>query len=303
LGTEVSPDQLEPGEEQPIELKALFNENVLEITEGTKVAAEILLEFSIKGVRYKDEHSETLRLYDRNATTWEDDRKAAAFVTAKDPVILKFSKNVVNAVKNKTSGSVNENLLHAIALHEAIAVYGMSYVVDPKTPYKEFSRKKQAVDFLQFPKQTLEYRAGDCDDLSIMYSALLEAVGIETAFITIPGHILMAFSLGMSPEEAKRVFSVADDLIFRDGKTWVPVEATQIEGGFLKAWQLGAKNWREGVLLKKEGFYPMHDSWTVYEPVGLPGEAEPLRLPSEDRLVVAYMGELARFIDREIYPI
>ena len=33
-------------------------------------------------------------------------------------------------------------------------------------------------------KQTLEYRAGDCDDLSILYSALLESVGVETAFIT-----------------------------------------------------------------------------------------------------------------------
>jgi transglutaminase-like putative cysteine protease len=35
------------------------------------------------------------------------------------------------------------------------------------------------------------YRAGDCDDLSILYCSLLEAIGIRTAFVTIPGHIFM----------------------------------------------------------------------------------------------------------------
>ena len=34
----------------------------------------------------------------------------------------------------------------------------------------------------------------------------MEAVGIETAFITVPGHIFMAFALDMSPAEAKRSF-------------------------------------------------------------------------------------------------
>jgi hypothetical protein len=58
-------------------------------------------------------------------------------------------------------------------------------VVDPVTPYKKFSQNL-SVDFLQFPNQTLEYKARDCDDLSMLYNALLESVGIKTAFITIP---------------------------------------------------------------------------------------------------------------------
>ena len=29
----------------------------------------------------------------RNAMTWDDDRKAAAFVTAKDPALLGFAKS------------------------------------------------------------------------------------------------------------------------------------------------------------------------------------------------------------------
>ncbi|MCK4542225.1 MAG: transglutaminase domain-containing protein [Spirochaetales bacterium] len=81
-----------------------------------------------------------------------------------------------------------------ISYQNYLGLYGLNYVVDPRTPYTELSQQREWIDFIQFPRQTLEYRAGDCDDLSILYCALLESVGIETAFITVPGHILMAFS-------------------------------------------------------------------------------------------------------------
>jgi len=296
-----TPGTLEAGEEAEIELTALFNTKVLEITEGTKVAAEIIVTYTQKGTVFENKYSETIRIFDRNAINWDDDRKAAAFVTAKDPVVLRFSKNVAGMIKDKGSKAVDKNLLMAMALHEAISLYGMSYVIDPTTPYAEFSANKQAVDFLQFPKQTLEYRAGDCDDLSILYSALLESVGVETTFITIPGHILMAFAVDMDPGKAKKRFSRQDELIFRDEKVWIPVEVTEIGGGFLKAWQTGAQEWREAILKQKEGFYPMHSSWSLYEPVGLPGDIATLTLPSSDTLVSVYLTELIKFIDREIY--
>jgi tetratricopeptide (TPR) repeat protein len=178
----------------------------------------------------------------------------------------------------------------------------MSYVIDPTTPYIEFSKNKQAIDFLQFPRQTLEYRAGDCDDLSILYSALLESVGIETAFITIPEHMLMAFSANMSPEEARKSFSRADELIFRDNKTWIPVEVTALKGGFLRAWQIGAQQWRDGLSKKKEGFFPTHDSWKVFEPVGLPGVTGVIEIPERDHVKRRYDEEVQRYIERTIYP-
>ena len=157
-----------------------------------------------------------------------------------------------------------------------------------------------AVDFLQFPKQTLEYRAGDCDDLSILYNALLESVGIKTAFITIPGHIFSAFSLDMTDEEAKKQFENEADFIFIDGNAWMPVEITVIEDGFLKAWQIGAKEWRESSEQGKASFYSTEDAWAVYEPVGLFGTAD-ISLPSSDHVVEEYIEEVNRLISREIF--
>ncbi|MBA7688286.1 hypothetical protein ES703_96765 [subsurface metagenome] len=296
-----APLVLARGEEEEIELYALFTDKVLEITEGTKVSAKITFEYTLKGKRYKIEKVETIRIYDRNAITWEDNRRAAAFVTAKDSVVLTFSKNIAGIIKEKGSQAVNQNLRMAMALYEVLGLYGINYIVDPKTPYAEFSQNRFAVDFLQFPRQTLKYKAGDCDDLSILYSALLESVGIETAFITIPGHIFMAFSLDMSSEEARKSFSYPDKLVFRNNNVWVPVEATEIKEGFLNAWETGARGWRENREKDQAILYPMHEAWKEYEPVGLPGEGVEVNLPPIDKIMKKYEEELLTFIDREIY--
>lgn len=265
------------------------------------MAAEITLEYRMHGELYQTTRSETVRLYDRNAITWDDDRKACAFVTAKDPTVLSFAKNVVGTIRGTTNVTVSENLLKAMALHEALNLYGINYVIDPQTPYAELSQNKDSIDFLQFPRQTLEYKAGDCDDLSILYSALLEAVGVETAFITVPGHILMAFKLQMEPSRVKRSFLQADELIILNDEVWIPVEVTE-RGGFLRAWQSGAQQWRRHTASGQAGFNAMHAAWEVYEPVGLPGEEKTLAVPPAERIVQAFQQELTRFINREIYP-
>jgi len=200
--------------EQRLDLTALFTERVLEITEATKVSAEITFEYAVGGGKFRERHVETIRILDRNAITWDDDRKAAVFVTPKDPTVLTFSKNVASLIEGAGSRAINQNLRLGMAFYQALSLYGLAYIVDPKTPYKEYSRSKEAVDFLQFPRQTVQYKAGDCDDLTILYCSLLESVGIETAFITVPGHIFMAFSLDLPPEEARKVFYQDDELVF-----------------------------------------------------------------------------------------
>ncbi|HEB10262.1 MAG TPA: hypothetical protein ENI06_03500 [Spirochaetales bacterium] len=85
-------------------------------------------------------------------------------------------------------------------------------------------------------------------------------MGIETAFITVPGHIFIAFSLDMVPDAARRSFLRADELIFRNDKTWLPVEITKIQSNFLDAWQAGAKQWRENEAREQAGFYPVHSA-------------------------------------------
>jgi tetratricopeptide (TPR) repeat protein len=244
---------------------------------------------------------QTIRIENRNALTWDDDRRAAAFVTAKDPTVLKLAKSVSAITKERDFRGVDKNLLAGLAVHEALDVYGISYVIDPTTPYVELSKAESTVDFLQFPKQTLEYMAGDCDDLSILYAALLESIGVETAFVTTPGHIFVAFALSMGAGDARKQFLYPDELIIQGGKAWVPVEITARNQGFLKAWQTGAKEWRENAAQSLAKLYPVHEAWTIYEPVGLPGTAT-IDAPNRERCLTAYVAQVERFVERELAP-
>ena len=298
----VVPSTLKGAESGPFDLYALFTDKVLEVTEGTKVAVEMQMRYRVEGNWYTQAQVETMRLQFRNAMTWDDDRKASAFVTARDPAIMGFAKNVSSAVKGKAIKAIDANLLAGLALHEALRLYGLSYQVDPRTPFIEFHARKQEVDFLQFPRETLSYKAGDCDDLSILYTALLESLGVPTAFITVPGHIYIAFALAMDADKAQTIFSKPDELILQDNSAWIPLEVTEREEGFLSAWQRGAKQWREFSPRNQAGFYPNAESWRFYEPAALPGGATSVTVPPEDQLVRAYQLEVGRFVDREIYP-
>jgi len=293
---------LAPGASVEVPVFALFADRILEVTEATLVAADFSLSYKTGGKDVSVSRTQSMRIFDRNGMSWFDDRCAAAFVTAKDPVILNFAKNVVGTIQNEAGFAVNRNLQTAVALNTALTLHGISYIVDPKSSYASLSKNTDAVDFLQFPRQTLEYRSGDCDDLSILYAALLEAAGVETAFITVPGHIFLAFSLDLPDADARRLFPDSGDVIFRDGRTWIPLEATEIKGGFLRAWQAGSNRWREHSTRGDAGFYPVHESWTVFEPVGLPGSAPRIEAPSGKPLLQAYSNVMDAIIALTVGP-
>ena len=292
-----APSELGPGESKPVDLFALFLPTILETTENSKTQARVDVEYTLSGQVQHQSLVQSIPILKRNATTWADNQRAAAFVTTNDPAVLTFSKNVNSMVKGKIQSAINPNLLSAIAFFQALQLYGLTYSQDPIPTY---TANKQVADYIQFPRQTLQYKGGKCSDFSVLYSALLESVGIETAFITIPGHIFAAFSTGLSPDEARKAFSHADDLILRNDESWIPVEVTE-SAGFLQAWLNGAREWRENLSRNQADFYPLHDAWKLYEPVGLPGAEVAVNLPPAEKVANAYQEQVVKFVDQEIF--
>jgi len=293
-------EELEPGAEQEIDLYALFTEEILGATEGAKVAAEISARYAVGNRSGTDSDVVTLDTYERNALRWDDDRKIAAFVTARDDEVQRFARNVASIIDDAGVEAVDRELQLAIGFFSALHQHRCAYVVDPSSAYAEISQDSGVVDSVQFPRQTLQFRAGDCDDLSATYNALLEAVGVETAFITVPGHIYAAFQLNMGVAEATRTFSRPDDIILRDDEVWVPVETTLLGDGFLAAWAEGARAWREHDADGAAGFFATRESWQIYEPVAFSVAEYQVDIPLRDDLVRAFDTELNRFVSREI---
>ena len=293
-------DNIPRNEERTIPLFALFGKNILNVTEGTEASAEIIIKYTLSGTEVSTQQSCILPIQRRNAMTWEDDERAASFVTAFDPAVLRFAKPIASTVLERDTSGLNDNFRKAFAIFHGLSMYKIRYIVDPTTPYEELSENKFSIDFLQFPNETLTYKSGDCDDLSIMYAALLESVNIDTAFITVPGHIYIAFAMDIPPEEGKKTFSDSSGLIFRNGNTWIPVEITMMSEDFLQAWDYGAKEWNKNEADGKTGFFPLSEAWKTYHPVDSPFKNTDIKVPDADMVFDSYKTEFQSFIRRDI---
>ncbi len=295
--------RIERGASMTVPLYAIFDERVLSLTENSATSAEIDVEYSFLGSRRSARQGLSLSLHHRNAMSWEDDRRAAAFVSPTDPGTLWFARYSTSIVRDRLRSELPPNLQYALGIFEALKLYGINYVIDPTSSYIEMSENAAVVDYLQYPSQTLMYRGGDCDDLSILFCSMLESTGIATAFITIPGHIFMAYDMGMSEAEAREKFFDPGLLIFRDGHAWAPVEITMVKDGFVKAWRVGAKEWIDNDRAGTASFYPMHEAWQRYKPSGLQDVAARFAMPDEATTMKAFDAGVDRFVSREMEPV
>lgn len=296
-------DSLAPGAQEEVDLYVLFNEEILGVSEGAKVITDVNVSYRIGDREGADSETVTLETYDRNALQWDDDQKIAAFVTAKDDEIQRFAKNMASLAQDVRVDAVSSELQLSMLLYSAMIEQGLAYVVDPSSAYEDLSDNPMAIDFVQFPRQTLYVKAGDCDDLSATFCTLLEAVGVSTAFVTVPGHIYMAFRLEMDHNRATRTFSDPGDLILRDdGSVWIPVETTLLREGFLQAWAAGARQWRTYDPEGQAGFIPVSDAWSIYEPVAFSISQIELGMPQRDGVEARFAEDLDAFVTREVFP-
>jgi hypothetical protein len=279
--------RLEQGEGLELPVTALFNESLLGLTENINANAMVLIEYRSLGAKKQAELPLTMPIYHRNAMSWDDDRRAASFVSSRDSAARLFAWYTASVVDSMPPSDLPRNIRYALGVFEALKLYGINYIIDPASSYAEMSENVSGLDSLNYPYETLFYRGGDCDDLSILYCSMLEVLGIDTAFITIPGHIYMAFDMGAGSEE----WGVRnrESLIEQDGRLWMPVEITIPAEGFWRAVRTGARQWAGG----GGEIYPMKDSWALYPPVNVPDSGGKMpALPEEAALIKAIEQEM-----------
>jgi tetratricopeptide (TPR) repeat protein len=254
--------QIARGSEVAIELNALFQDSILSVTEQKKVAAVLTISYTYFGTEVISTQPVTLTIQPRNAMTWENTAQAASFVTKGDDRVRNFAAQYAADARDKTSLMINWRFRVALALFEALRLHGVGYVADAATPFIKLKEQAEAVDLLRFPVETLVAKAGDCDDLSILYAALLESVDVQAAFLTTPGHIFVAFNLGLDKRAASEIFTNPADLILRDdGSVWLPVEVTLVREGFLRAWKAGAREWERAVAGGTSELVTLNSAW------------------------------------------
>jgi hypothetical protein len=119
------------------------------------------------------------------------------------------------------------------------------------------SSPRSAQDYVQFPHETISLKGGNCDDLSVCYSSLLESVGIQTAFVDYKpingiGHVNVLINTQLSPEQAKLITDNENKYIVRKNElgiseVWIPIETTSLTN-FSTAWNLGAEKFNDDAI-------------------------------------------------------
>lgn len=264
--TETKIEQILPGKSEEIALKAVFNNTILTISEDSSVQALIEASYYENGAQVVYGKNSTVKVYDKHRLTWDERGRYAAFITPKDPPIMNFVRSVATQFQD-----VKDEAQLASLVFGAMGVAGLTYLPDPANPYQVSSGKTDVIDYIQYPRETLRRKSGDCDDLVAIYSAALESLGIYTLVVEVPGHMFMMFSTGIDADADG--YTNNDLYVIHKGKLWIPVETTVVGSSFVKAWELGAANYykwnNKGLTI-----LDVHESWNTYKPATLPDSTQ-----------------------------
>ncbi|MBL1213170.1 MAG: hypothetical protein D8M61_07480 [Ignavibacteriae bacterium] len=125
----------------------------------------------------------------------------------------------------------------------------MIYVSDPRA----------SVERVQFPSETMKIKGGDCDDLSVSLSSLLESVGIQTAFVDFKepdgvSHVNLLVNTGLPPQHSSLITNNDKKYFIRKNVTgkeevWIPIETTS-QRDFYESWEIASEKFHDQAVNK-----------------------------------------------------
>lgn len=288
FGFDTEIKKLEPRQTVEIPLIATLNNRVLEVSEDTPIQAEFTMTYFESGKQQTVSITKPLRLYSRNAITWQDPQRIANFVTRKDPPVRDFVRGVsTHEFKNRKAAALNEATVKAMRIWNALSEYGLKFAANPANPFAAAHDDPNfPVDYTQFPRETLRSKSGQCSDLTSLYAAMLEDSEVRVAILDYPGHMTMMFDT--EAEDAAEAGMPADLLVEHDGTMWVPIEVTFIGKPFVDAVSKAAYAYKAEADKGRVKVYGLHEAWGTYEPVTMPPTDFSPKLPEASALERKY---------------
>lgn len=157
---------------------------------------------------------------------------------------VRYAKNILALHKSEldTIKAATLNFYKAWLIFDTF-IKKLTYTSDPRA----------TAEYVQYPKQTLDLNGGDCDDLSVCYSSLLESIGIETALVDYKPdgklrHVNLMFNTNLSPQQAYFLTENDTKYFIRKNESgvdevWIPVETTSLSN-FETAWDIASNKFQ-----------------------------------------------------------
>lgn len=250
--------RLAPGESAQVPIRlALDTARLARHDANASASLEVVVEYQDGQRSGIARRRHPLVIYDRNAMRWDAPEALAAFVDARQAAVARRARAFAAAAP------ASDPLGVPAALYAALG--GLRYLPDPVHPMRA-----EPLDFVQFPAQTLAHGGGDCDDLTVLYAAMAEAVGRRTLLLILPGHALVAVESGW-PRQARMHLAVDPARVIEyDGAVFIPLETTDREADFATAWQKGAAALKGAQVIRID----TRQAWGIWPAVDLAGAVE-----------------------------
>jgi hypothetical protein len=243
--------QIEKGESKDLPVTVIFDRNITEVSSRAPAILDIEVEGRARTTLVKNTSAQII-VHTRNAWNGEID-KLGFFVTPDNQDIVNLSRKCAKAATDSTP-TILKPFENSKAIFNELSNREIRYQSDPNVPYYKDDR-------VQFATETLEIKTGDCDDLVVLYTSLLQSLGIETAFIQVRdpektmAHLFMMFDTGIPVDGAALISSNEKRYVVRENSNsektiWIPVETTLLASGFEQAWQNGALNYLKDAQIK-----------------------------------------------------
>lgn len=280
---------IKAGEKKTFSVSAVLDKDkLLNVTDKTVSQVKAEISYSFSGEQKSRSITKPVTVYSRNSVSWNRANSIGAFITPKDEAVKNFSRFVIGNMKvdPKISASTPRNVLNAIAVWDAVRAFSINYVVDPWVV-----AEGDVLDDIQFPRETLANKSGDCDDTSVLLASCLENIGIKTILVGTSDHVFIMFDSGVNPKNAHQVSLNEKNYVVKDNVVYLPLETTIINKPFSEAWAMGA-----------DGFYKAQSSggkidlidvrkaWEEFPPANLATNTKASEPPSVEK-INQFIGE------------
>ncbi len=294
--TEVEITELRSMQEKEVPLLATFNNRILEVTETTPIQAQVKLTFYAGDQDVSTVRNLPFKLYSRNTIRWDNKERFAAFVTPNDPPVVDFTRSLaVPLMEARRASPIPQELVTAWSVFSGLGAYGISYLPRPNNPYDRVSLDSSTVDTLQFARETLARKSGDCADVVALLASMLESLTVTTVALDAPGHLFLMFDTGQSRRDL--LGFPESMLVPYAGTYWIPIEATMVGQPFMASWKAAAELARRLLAQNKLSMIDIHKAWGTFEPATLPTLASGAKAPAKEEVEAAFLADWKAITD------
>jgi len=266
----------EAGAVETVPLYAIFTDSILAVEGNTPMLASVTASYSVNRKIHTARASREFQLFPRNRLNWGDGvEQVAAFIDHEDDDVEAAANDFLGRVPAEVL--INSNLNRAQKLFEGLGLAGIAYKEDPYLPYRQVY---DGLDNVLYPYQLLkENKNGDCDDLTVLYAALLENCNISVALISAPGHIFLMLDSGIHERMQDKLKLPPSMYHLYGGNVWIPIEIIEVGKSFDVAWEQGAKNFQHYAAAGDTEIVKVRTAWQKYEAVKYPRRLKDRRVP------------------------